>query len=658
MSDEEAARHDEIQEAPPPRERHLSAAASPQDSTPGDWEELDTPTACEHAFVAARDESATARDPDGSAGGGDPPPAPLSVQVEIEPADQETDAAGGAAADAADPNASPQGSDRQDKFPWEEDTDDAARLVKEPHVAAAAVVAEDEDSIVAAPSSSSTPRPEHGSRSPAGQSERPHRETPREYLIRRLDAARPRLAGRAAAPDPLEAEAQALRLLLHAWKRLLGLAACASLPPVTERVPPKPSALRRFCPAVWMLAFLLMSLGSIGLQWARCQPSYLGHLVPPPHAHNTTTEYVCEHSFIWTYLLPRLIYILGYISVFVCWFCIKQPDLIQIVGEVFFTMTDNMEYAAVSGLFIRYCRRDRHLMMMLFVLVVALSVTSTLIGDGVVHPVVVSASPTRPKPAVIVTSEVFTFLLTLIMDSMMFFSLVSYTLSIKYFDLILRKTQTHLASQGDQAHLSADGYVKAHYQKGHRLMIQSQACVSAVILLVLLRVCQGVTLITLDLTAKKPHTESLGVLPVMLAYTLAVYHHLYRCCQLTKEGTCAPPAPRVDRTQLRHGRHAGHGRGGGRGGAALAARRTGRRRAGAGPLAGPVAPGAAGLPGRHRPRVRPQRRALDVRPVAADCALLFRRLHCSPAFLAAVLAVDATAAVQRAGLFRCRLKCR
>ena len=67
---------------------------------------------------------------------------------------------------------------------------------------------------------------------------------------------------------------------------------------------------------------------------------YLLHLTPdsehegikPDNA--TLSEYVCQHSFVWTYLLPRLIFTMGYISVFVCWFCLRHPDFIAVVAEV------------------------------------------------------------------------------------------------------------------------------------------------------------------------------------------------------------------------------------------------------------------------------------------------------------------------------------
>ena len=62
---------------------------------------------------------------------------------------------------------------------------------------------------------------------------------------------------------------------------------------------------------------------------------YLQHLTPDAKPDNSTaSEYVCQHSFVWTYLLPRLIFTMGYISVFVCWFCLKQPDFITVVAEV------------------------------------------------------------------------------------------------------------------------------------------------------------------------------------------------------------------------------------------------------------------------------------------------------------------------------------
>ena len=65
--------------------------------------------------------------------------------------------------------------------------------------------------------------------------------------------------------------------------------------------------------------------------------AYLARLTPDTRPDNgTAAEYVCQHSFVWVYLLPRLIFLMGYVSVFVSWFCLKHPDLITVVAEVRF----------------------------------------------------------------------------------------------------------------------------------------------------------------------------------------------------------------------------------------------------------------------------------------------------------------------------------
>ena len=190
-------------------------------------------------------------------------------------------------------------------------------------------------------------------------------------------------------------------------------------------------------------------------------------------------------------------------------------------------MTDQHEYPAVSERFVNFCRFDRRLLTSLFVLVAVMSAIGSLFGDGVVAGTGTAPARDARHAAIVLAADVFNFIVTLVLDNVMFFGLVSHTLSLKYFDLILQKTQTHLGNIAGQAHISSDCYVRPQYQRGHRLMAQSQACVSAVLLMVLLRVCQAVTLILLDQTLLTPRTESLGLLPIVLAYTGAVIYHIH-----------------------------------------------------------------------------------------------------------------------------------
>ena len=198
--------------------------------------------------------------------------------------------------------------------------------------------------------------------------------------------------------------------------------------------------------------------------------------------------------------------------------------------QVYDSVTDQHEYPSVSDRFIYYCRSDRRLLTALFFLVAIMSAIGSLFGDGVISSnasdISVSARDGK-HAAIVLAADVFNFVVALVLDNVMFFGLVSHTLSLKYFDLILQKTQLHLGNIAGQAHISSDCYVKPQYQRGHRLMVQSQACISAVLLMILLRVCQAVTLILLDQTREETRTESFGLLPLVLAYTVAVVYHVH-----------------------------------------------------------------------------------------------------------------------------------
>ncbi|XP_043216553.1 uncharacterized protein LOC122378932 isoform X1 [Amphibalanus amphitrite] len=421
-----------------------------------------------------------------------------------------------------------------------------------------AMVDEDVDLIERAPQS--TPRTTSDAKSPSKGRKRPWEGRAADMpsakcVVRRIGALIPITSRRTETKlpvDRLEAAAQALRQLLHAWKRLLGLTACAKLPDVGDRLGAKPSVLRRFCPALWMLVFLLIALGGIGLQWARCQRTYLTRLGPDTKPdNNTVVEYVCQHSFVWTYLLPRLIFLMGYISVFVSWFCLKHPDFITVVAEVYDCVTEQHEYPTVSERFINYCRVDRRLLSMLFVLVALMSAVGTLVGDGVIAGTAAGTAAASARDAkhagVVLVADVFNFVVKLVHDNVMFFVLAAHTLSLKYFDLILQKTQIHLGNIAGQAHISSDTYVRPQYQRGHRLMAQAQAAVSAVLLMVLLRVCQALVLILVDQTQLVPRTESLGLLPLVVVYSMMVVYMVHRSSRLTKDG------------KLHHARHASTG---------------------------------------------------------------------------------------------------
>ena len=179
-----------------------------------------------------------------------------------------------------------------------------------------------------------------------------------------------------------------------------------------------------------------------------------------------------------------------------------------------------------------YCRFDRRVLTFLFVFVAVLSAVGTLVGDGVIAGTAAGTAAAAARDTkhagIVLASDVFNFVIKLVHDNVMFLVLASHTLSLKYFDLMLQKTQLHFGNIVNQAHISSDAFVRKQYMRGYRLMAQSQAAISAVMLMVLLRVCQAIVLIILDQTQKVPRTESLGLLPLVVTYTVLVFVNIYR----------------------------------------------------------------------------------------------------------------------------------
>ena len=191
-------------------------------------------------------------------------------------------------------------------------------------------------------------------------------------------------------------------------------------------------------------------------------------------------------------------------------------------------MTDQHEYPAVSERFVNYCRFDRRLLTVLFVLVAILSAVGTLVGDGLVADTASGPARDARLTGIVLAADVFNFVVRLVHDNVMFLVLATHTLSLKYFDLILQKTQLHLGNIAGQAHISSDCYVRPQYRRGHRLMAQAQSAVSAALLMVLLRVCQAVMLIISDQSQPVPRSESLGLLPLVIVYSLIVVYLINR----------------------------------------------------------------------------------------------------------------------------------
>ena len=55
---------------------------------------------------------------------------------------------------------------------------------------------------------------------------------------------------------------------------------------------------------------------------------------PDASSNSTAPEYLCVHSFVWTFLVPRLLFVFGYLAVFACVFCLNAPDLEYVVSRV------------------------------------------------------------------------------------------------------------------------------------------------------------------------------------------------------------------------------------------------------------------------------------------------------------------------------------
>ena len=63
---------------------------------------------------------------------------------------------------------------------------------------------------------------------------------------------------------------------------------------------------------------------------------YYGRMVlwPGASSNSSSRDYLCVPSFVWTYLIPRLLYAFGYVAIFACIFCLHMHDLETVVARV------------------------------------------------------------------------------------------------------------------------------------------------------------------------------------------------------------------------------------------------------------------------------------------------------------------------------------
>ena len=107
---------------------------------------------------------------------------------------------------------------------------------------------------------------------------------------------------------------QTLRQLLHPWKSLMEITACPRVLETMDKLTANRSVLHRLCPALCVCA------ASIGRHRTAVDP--LSEIVltsadvgRQKHDNGTTVpEYECQQPFVWIYIQPRFLCIMG-------WFC-------------------------------------------------------------------------------------------------------------------------------------------------------------------------------------------------------------------------------------------------------------------------------------------------------------------------------------------------
>ncbi|XP_037084622.1 uncharacterized protein LOC119105264 [Pollicipes pollicipes] len=359
--------------------------------------------------------------------------------------------------------------------------------------------------------------------------------------------------------DDLYEEAQLLCRMVSPWPRLLALAPCAPPPDVADEQPERAPCCRSLLTCLAMLAALLLILVSIALQWAHCQRVYLDRLMASSHlATNSSVaaqppEYLCIPSFVWTFLVPRLLWALGYLAIFVCWFCLRQPDLAQVVSKAYESVTDQGQYKLVSRSFAAFCRRDRAIMVFWFCATNVISLFSSLLGEGILTYDLAQLKP-FPAPPLATATYVCTCLVRLLLDNLMVYCIITYTLSLKYFHLMMTKTADHLMHLCiEESYPECFAYVQLQTAKICEVIHGTQPFISTALLLAMLRICQTATLMWLDLTNHPRRWQSLGQAPMAACLLLQVLYVIHRCLMTSAAGRAmrGRRAPTFAPTRLR-----------------------------------------------------------------------------------------------------------